>query len=132
VPFKRGFAPVAFDELAWHEDVRRATGSAKRIGEETARAWNARGKPSTLSSPATRKHGMEPVSPAASRFTFLLPVDLSASSSDLPKGRTGGSISTIWHSACGTCPRAHVGKPSISAHIDGCVARAASASTAAA
>jgi hypothetical protein len=35
VPIKRGFAPVAFYELAWQEDLRRATGSAKRIGEET-------------------------------------------------------------------------------------------------
>jgi hypothetical protein len=35
VPIKRGFAHVAFDELAWHEDLRQATGSAKRIGEET-------------------------------------------------------------------------------------------------
>jgi hypothetical protein len=35
VPVKRGFARVAFDELAWHEDLRQATGSAKRIGEET-------------------------------------------------------------------------------------------------
>lgn len=35
MPLKRGFAPVAFDELAWHEDLRQATGSAKRIGEET-------------------------------------------------------------------------------------------------
>jgi hypothetical protein len=34
VPIKRGFAPVAFDELAWQEDLRRAAGSAKRIGEE--------------------------------------------------------------------------------------------------
>jgi hypothetical protein len=35
VPIKPGFARVAFDELAWHEDLRQATGSAKRIGEET-------------------------------------------------------------------------------------------------
>jgi hypothetical protein len=35
VPAKRGFAHVAFDELAWHEDLRQATRSAKRIGEET-------------------------------------------------------------------------------------------------
>jgi hypothetical protein len=35
VPIKRGFAHVAFDELAWHEDLRQATGSARRIGEET-------------------------------------------------------------------------------------------------
>lgn len=35
MPVKRGFARVAFDELAWHEDLRKATGSARRIGEET-------------------------------------------------------------------------------------------------
>jgi hypothetical protein len=35
VPVKRGFAAVAFYELAWQEDLRRATGSAKRIAEET-------------------------------------------------------------------------------------------------
>jgi hypothetical protein len=35
VAVKPGFAHVAFDELAWHEDLRQATGSAKRIGEET-------------------------------------------------------------------------------------------------
>ena len=29
------FAPVAFDDLSWQDDLRRATGSAKRIGEET-------------------------------------------------------------------------------------------------
>jgi hypothetical protein len=32
---KRGFAPVAFDDLAWQDDLSRATGSARRIGEET-------------------------------------------------------------------------------------------------
>lgn len=32
---KRGFAPVAFDELAWQEDLQRMTGSARRIAEET-------------------------------------------------------------------------------------------------
>lgn len=32
---KRGYAPVAFDELAWREDLRRAAGSAPRIAEET-------------------------------------------------------------------------------------------------
>jgi hypothetical protein len=35
VPFKRGFVPVAFDDLAWQNDLSKATGSAKRIGEET-------------------------------------------------------------------------------------------------
>jgi len=35
MPLKPGFAPVAFDDLAWQEDLRRTTGSAKRIGEET-------------------------------------------------------------------------------------------------
>ena len=35
MPIKRGFAHVAFDELAWHEDLRQAMGGAKRIGEET-------------------------------------------------------------------------------------------------
>jgi hypothetical protein len=34
VPLKRGFAAVAFDDLAWQEDLRHATGSARRIGEE--------------------------------------------------------------------------------------------------
>ena len=32
---KRGFAPVAFDELAWQEDLQKAGKSARRIGEET-------------------------------------------------------------------------------------------------
>lgn len=32
---KRGYAPVAFDELTWQEDLRRASRSARRIGEET-------------------------------------------------------------------------------------------------
>lgn len=35
MPAKRGLTPVAFDELAWQEDLRRVAGSAKRIGEET-------------------------------------------------------------------------------------------------
>jgi hypothetical protein len=35
VPLKRGFAAVAFDDLAWQDDLRRATGSARKIGEET-------------------------------------------------------------------------------------------------
>jgi hypothetical protein len=119
VPIKGGFAHVAFDELAWHEDLRRVTGNAKRIGEELGRGWNVRAKLSTPSSLVTRKRGMEPVSPDASRSTFLLRADLSAWSSDSPKGGTGGSISTIWHSACGTCLRALEAKPSTSSHIDG-------------
>lgn len=32
---KRGFAPVAFDELAWQEDLRAANRSARRIATET-------------------------------------------------------------------------------------------------
>lgn len=32
---KRGFASVAFDDLAWQDDLSRATGSARRIAEET-------------------------------------------------------------------------------------------------
>lgn len=35
MPLKRGFAAVAFDDLAWQDDLRRATGSARKIGEET-------------------------------------------------------------------------------------------------
>ncbi len=35
MPLKRGFAPVAFDDLAWQDDLSKATGSARRIGEET-------------------------------------------------------------------------------------------------
>jgi hypothetical protein len=35
VPLKRGFASVAFDDLAWQDDLRKTTGNAKRIGEET-------------------------------------------------------------------------------------------------
>jgi hypothetical protein len=35
VALKRGFAPVAFDELAWQDDLRKAGKSARRIGEET-------------------------------------------------------------------------------------------------
>ena len=31
---KRGFAPVAFDELAWQDDLRNTGKSARRIGEE--------------------------------------------------------------------------------------------------
>ncbi|HWO15663.1 MAG TPA: hypothetical protein VNM89_03010 [Solirubrobacterales bacterium] len=32
---KKGYAPVAFDDLAWEEDLRRARGSAPRIARET-------------------------------------------------------------------------------------------------
>lgn len=32
---KKGFAPVAFDELAWQFDLRKASKSARRIAEET-------------------------------------------------------------------------------------------------
>lgn len=32
---KRGYAPVAFDELAWQEDLRIASRSAHRIARET-------------------------------------------------------------------------------------------------
>jgi hypothetical protein len=35
VALKRGFAPVAFDELAWQDDLRKASKGARRIGEET-------------------------------------------------------------------------------------------------
>jgi hypothetical protein len=35
VPLKKGYAPVAFDELAWQEDLRRASKSTRRIGSET-------------------------------------------------------------------------------------------------
>ncbi|HEX6781840.1 MAG TPA: HEPN domain-containing protein [Solirubrobacterales bacterium] len=52
MPIKRGFASVAFDELAWHEDLRQAarSESAKKL----ASGWNARVKQSMRSSPATR------------------------------------------------------------------------------
>ena len=32
---KKGYAPVAFDDLAWEEDLRKARGSAPRIARET-------------------------------------------------------------------------------------------------
>jgi hypothetical protein len=35
VSLKRGFAPVAFDELAWQEDLRALIGGARRIAAET-------------------------------------------------------------------------------------------------
>ena len=35
MPLKRGFAPVAFDDLAWLDDLSEAKGSSRRIGEET-------------------------------------------------------------------------------------------------
>ncbi|HET9198379.1 MAG TPA: hypothetical protein VFN92_09015 [Solirubrobacterales bacterium] len=45
MPLRRGFAAVAFDELAWQEDLRRTTGSAKRIGEETRLRLEREGQP---------------------------------------------------------------------------------------
>ena len=50
MPIKRGFAHVAFDELAWHEDLRQATGTAKRIGEETRSRLEREGQ--TVPAPA--------------------------------------------------------------------------------
>jgi hypothetical protein len=35
VALKRGYAPVALDELAWQEDLRIASRSARRIASET-------------------------------------------------------------------------------------------------
>ena len=32
---KKGYAPVAFDDLAWEEDLRKARGSTPRIARET-------------------------------------------------------------------------------------------------
>jgi hypothetical protein len=119
VPIKRGFASVAFDELAWHEDLRQAAGSAKRIGEEARSRLEREGQAIVPSSPATRRRGMGPVFRAASRSTFLLPADLSASSSDSRKGRMDGSTSTIWLSASGTCRRVLAAKASTNSHIDG-------------
>jgi hypothetical protein len=65
VALKRGFAPVAFDELAWQDDLRNAGKSARRIGEETALAWSARVRPWMLYLRVMRMRGTAPVSPAA-------------------------------------------------------------------
>lgn len=119
MPLRRGFALVAL--MSWPGrricvELRAVrSGSAKK----PALAWNARAKPLTRSSPATRRRGTEPVFRAASRSTSLLLADLSGSSSDLRKGRTDGSTSIIWPSASGTYRLALVAKPSISSHIDG-------------
>lgn len=45
MPLRRGFAPVAFDELSWQEDMRRMTGSARRIGEEARSRLERDGQP---------------------------------------------------------------------------------------
>lgn len=39
---KRGFAPVAFDELAWQDDLRKAGKSARRIGGDRPFRWLTR------------------------------------------------------------------------------------------
>lgn len=41
---KRGFAPVAFDELAWQEDLRTAAKSVRRIAGETRRRLEREGQ----------------------------------------------------------------------------------------
>ena len=125
MPIKRGFAHVAFDELAWHEDLRQATGSAKRIGEETRSRLEREGQAvDTLF--ACDEEARDGTSLPGCVKVYLPP----------PGGPLGlvfrlarenrvGSISTIWHSACGTCRRALVGRPSISSHTDGYIARSA-------
>jgi hypothetical protein len=41
---KRGFAPVAFDELAWQEDLRAATGSVRRIATDARKRLEREGQ----------------------------------------------------------------------------------------
>lgn len=45
MPLKRGYAPVAFDELAWQEDLRKASKSARRIAGETRSRLEREGQP---------------------------------------------------------------------------------------
>jgi hypothetical protein len=45
VGLKRGFAPVAFDELAWQGDLQKASKSARRIGKETRSRLEREGQP---------------------------------------------------------------------------------------
>ena len=41
---KRGFAPVAFDELTWQEDLRALAGGAPRIAAETRKRLEREGQ----------------------------------------------------------------------------------------
>jgi hypothetical protein len=44
VPLKRGFVPVAFDDLAWQNDLSKTTGSASGSVKKPALGWNVRGR----------------------------------------------------------------------------------------
>ncbi len=62
---KRGFAPVAFDELAWQDDLHKASKSARRIGEETRSRLEREGQAVDALFACDEERGMAPVSPAA-------------------------------------------------------------------
>ncbi|HEX3042211.1 MAG TPA: hypothetical protein VHP56_09015 [Solirubrobacterales bacterium] len=119
MPIKRGFASVAFDELAWHEDLRQAAGSAKRIGEETRFRLEREGQAIDALFACDEEARDGTVLPGCVKVYLPPPGGPLALSSDSRKEKTDGSISTIWHSAFGICRRARVGRPSISSRTDG-------------
>lgn len=96
MPLRRGFAPVAFDELAWQEDLRRATGSAKRIGEETRSRLEREGQAvdALFACDEEARDGTSP--PGCVKVYLPPPAGRSDSSSGSPRGRTAASISTTW------------------------------------
>jgi hypothetical protein len=94
VPIKRGFAQVALTSwLGMRICVKQR--AVRSASANRGRAWNARAKQLTLSSPATRRRGMEPGSPAASRSIFLRPADPWVS--HLPAGSRGETVYQLAH-----------------------------------
>lgn len=118
MPLKWGFAPVAFDEMAWHEDLRRATGSAKRIGEETRSRLEREGQAIDALF-ACDEEARDGTSLPGCVKVYLPPLGGPLGLVfRLAKGETDGSISIIWRSASGTCRRVLAAKPSTSLPID--------------
>ena len=119
MPLKRGFTHVAFDELAWHEDLRKATGSARRIGEEARSPLEREGQAIDALFACAEEARDGTRLPGCVKVYLPPPGGPLGLVFRLAKAKDGDSISTIWHSACGTYRRAHVARPSIYWHIDG-------------
>lgn len=111
---KRGFAPVAFDELAWQEDLRKASKSARRIGEETRSRLEREGQAvdALFACDESARDGTS--LPGCMKVYLPPPGGPLGLVYGLPRTKMGASISTIWPSAFGIIRRAPLASPSIS------------------
>jgi hypothetical protein len=115
VPLKRGFVPVAFDDLAWQNDLSKTTGSAKRIGEETRSRLEREGQAVDALFACDEDARDGTILPACVKVYLRRQVDRSASSTGSRRARTGGSISITWPSACAICRPEFAARRSIAA-----------------